>query len=56
VALPFTTPNVGFNVPVDPASVDPYALVLSRGTVVGATALNATTVRYQLSGLGSEGR
>ncbi|MBA4015842.1 MAG: hypothetical protein C0483_01505 [Pirellula sp.] len=55
VALPFTTLDVQFNEAFDLASIGAADLTLSQGTVIAATALNATTVRYTLAGITSEG-
>ncbi|HEX4792574.1 MAG TPA: M36 family metallopeptidase [Humisphaera sp.] len=55
VAMPMTTLDVTFSGPVSPNSIDPFVLVPSRGSIVSASLLNATTVRYQLAGLNSEG-
>src|SRR5207237_1433092 len=54
VTLPFTTLDVNFNEPVAAASIGVSDVVLSRGTVTGATAVDADTVRYTLSGITGE--
>ncbi|MDB5357482.1 MAG: hypothetical protein JWN24_3935, partial [Phycisphaerales bacterium] len=55
VTLPFTTLDVQFSEPYDPATVKANNLTLSQGTVTGAQVLDATTVRYTLSGITTEG-
>lgn len=52
---PVTTIDLQFNEPFDPATLAASDLTLSRGTVVGATALNATTARFTVANLTSEG-
>lgn len=54
VTLPFTTLDLDFSEPFDPATVQAQDLVLSRGTVTGAQVLDADTVRYTLSGIAGE--
>lgn len=59
VPLPFTFIDVTFNEAVDPNSLQPTDLVLSRGTVTGAEILagsNNRTVRFALSGLTTSGQ
>src|SRR5262249_16616197 len=55
VTIPLTTLDVQFNEAINAASIDAADLALSQGTVVSAAALNATTVRYTLSGVTVEG-
>jgi subtilisin family serine protease len=55
VPLPFTQLDVHFNLPYDPTTIGTSNLTLSQGTVKAATAVDATTVRYTLSGIVDEG-
>ncbi len=54
VTLPLTTIDVNFSQPIAPASIAPGDLLLSHGSVVLATALDADTVRYTIAGVSSE--
>ncbi|HEY2584588.1 MAG TPA: PQQ-binding-like beta-propeller repeat protein, partial [Tepidisphaeraceae bacterium] len=51
VPAPFTTLDVHFSAPYDPTTVSPGNLTISQGLVSGATAIDATTVEYSLSGV-----
>ena len=55
VALPLTSIDVTFNEPYAVASIGASDLVLSQGSVLGAAVVNATTARYTVSGLNTEG-
>ncbi|HEY8668670.1 MAG TPA: M36 family metallopeptidase, partial [Tepidisphaeraceae bacterium] len=55
VTLPMTTVDVKFNEPYDPATIGTADLTLSQGSVISATVVDTTTVRYGLSGIASEG-
>jgi extracellular elastinolytic metalloproteinase len=52
---PLTTVDVTLNEPIDPASVQPSDLTISRGTVTGATVLPGnTTVEFTVANLATE--
>lgn len=52
---PFQFVTLTFNEDLDLSSVNANDLALSRGTVVGVQALDARTLRFELSGIDSEG-
>jgi hypothetical protein len=55
VSLPLTTIDVTFNEPFAAASLGVGDLVLSQGSVTAAQMLNASTARFTVGGLTSEG-
>ncbi|HSV15262.1 MAG TPA: M36 family metallopeptidase, partial [Tepidisphaeraceae bacterium] len=55
VSLPFTTLDVKFNEPYDPATLGASDLTLSQGTVTNAAVVDSTTARFTLSGITNEG-
>ena len=55
VSLPFSTLDLLFNEAVDASSIGLGDLSVSQGTVIGASLLNPTTVRFTLSGIANEG-
>lgn len=54
VTAPLTAITMDFNEAVDASSIGTDDLVLSRGTVVSATALDGDTIEFQLSGIITE--
>jgi hypothetical protein len=48
VEIPFTTLQLHFNVPIDPATIRPSNLTVSQGRVTGARALDKQTAEYTL--------
>lgn len=54
VPPPLVHIDVHLSEPVDPASVSPGDLLISRGSVLGAQMLDSSSIRFSLAGLDSE--
>ena len=54
VALPLTSLQILLNEPVDSSTIGVDDLIVSRGQVIGATQINATTIEYALTGISTD--
>lgn len=55
ITMPFTTLDLNFNEPILASSVQPADFAVNLGNVVGASLLDADTIRLTLGGLTGEG-